>query len=125
MRIKCQQQELFVKVPKSLNTNIGKGGIISIESRRELWIPKEWVKAIDKWREYIDKHYRSIELEFPQIEDIFRYLCNEQIWIELDNHKDEKENWNKIINEIITEIENEIHCYGLFQKIKNEKKHLN
>jgi hypothetical protein len=43
------------------------------------------------------------------------------IWIP----KEEKENWNNIINEIIKEIENETHCNGLFQKIKNEKKRYN
>jgi len=124
-RIKCQQQELFEKVPKPFITNFGNGGVTTYEHGGDIWIPKEWVQAIDKWKEYIDKKYRSVELDLPQIEDIFRYLYNEQIWKELDNHKEEKENWNNIINEIIKEIENETHCNGLFQKIKNEKKRYN
>jgi hypothetical protein len=124
-RVRCQQQELYKKAPKSLITNISNGGITTYEPGGEIWLPKEWVQAIDAWKTYIDKKYRSVDLELPQIEDIFRYLCNEHIWKQLEKNKEENENWNKIINEIINEIEDETHNTGLFQKIKNEKKIFN
>ncbi len=124
-RVKSKQQELFEKSPNPFVINIRDGGVTTYEHGRDIWIPKEWVQAIDSWKTYIDKKYRSVELEIPQIEDIFRYLCNEHIWKKIENNKEEKEQWNKIINEIIIEMENETHCNGLFQKIKNEKKQFN
>jgi len=115
-RVKAQHDELFAANPKPIvDINTGGTGII-----HEYGESNPMLEALDKWKQYIYYHYRSVELELPQMEDIFRYLCHEHIWIEIGTKKEKRDSWNRIIDEIITEIENETNCYGLFKKIINE-----
>jgi hypothetical protein len=115
-RIKAQHDELFTTHPKLIvDINTGGTGIMHEYSESD-----PMLKALDKWKEYIYYHYRSVELELPQMEDIFRYLCHEHIWIEIEAKKEKRDSWNRIIDEIIKEIENETNFYGLFKKIINE-----
>jgi len=119
-RVIIEHDELYIKVERPLVIHL-KDGIETFERNRGMAvIPKDVLKAIEKWRDYINKNYLFVELDSTQVEDIFRHLFTED-YQKLCNNNEDSEIWYKITEELIKKIEEITNCPGLFIKIFDKK----